>query len=988
MSLLHSRSIRLALWAFMTLSSQPVLGQEAIRGEIRGTVADSQGAVLPGVTVTALHPGTGETRVATTSDSGLYRLPALALGNHTVTVELAGFTTVKREGIDVGLGQRLTLDFVLEVGNLEETVTVVGGAPLIDTTTPEVSGLLQPEQIVSLPLMGRNWMELGLLMPGVSSTTVHPRGVGSGTGDVVSQNVIIDGIDSREECCFRSAGTHSQESIAEFKIISNNFPAEYGRSSSYVMTAVTKSGTNAFHGSGFYLFRDEKLDRPDFFTGTTEPLKYYQTGGSFGGPIKTDRAFFFGVFERQFDERTGFSNTGFPELDSFKVPLRGWQHYGLAKGDVRLTDSQALSAKYYYWHQNDLNGSVVAVTEGRVGGENTPWGTTDRLMTNHGVAINHTWTRPSKVNQFTFGYLWVDWDWRGKSGVPTPTGFRNPEIEIPRIVTPSFNMGYNTATPQDPAYEYKFEFKDTASFYFSKWGEHDFKFGGSAILGRFDIGWFRLSRGLLNFVGDPVNPFDFNSYPEPTRFQISAARPTAACPDEPPADALAEFDRMGSCGMFSPIPFQVYGAFVQDSWSVNSRLTLNLGLRYDFENGPLLLDYFERANPQLAPQIPHPTRNDSNNVAPRVGFSYSLKDGGETVIRGGAGLYFGTTILNIPLNKLVFDGWNTIVIDQPFPTRQPCFQGHTLAEAIENPSLLYPGCGALNFDQLYAGSTKAISALESDFQVDRSIQTTIGVAHQLTQDLALEADIVYNRTGPGRSASDTNLFLDPDTGGPRDPARFGRPDPRFSSILTHSSWGKAEYKALSLRVNKRMSGHYQFQANYTLASAYTNVTGVGISPQPDNPLDRNEWGPADGSQRHRLTVNGIIDGLPLGLELSTVFMAWSGIHYDDRVAGDFWNLGRASSRAFRDANGQIVRLEKFSNIGDPYAKLDFRVSRWFRLGSDRRLGLIAEFFNVLNKKNFGSYGTIRGSRTYQQPLRQPGNQYSPFQTQLGVRYIF
>lgn len=967
--------------------SLPVWAQEATKGEIRGTVKDEIGGVLPGVTVTATHTQTGETRTTVTTESGSYRLPALTLGAQVITAELSGFATMRREGVTLGLGQVLVVDFSLQVGALSESITVTGDAPLIDTTRADVSGQLEPKQIVNLPLMGRNWMELGFLMPGVTSTVVHPRGVASGRGDSWSQNVIIDGVDSREECCNRSNGTHTQEAIAEFKIITNNPTAEYGRTTSSVLTAVTKSGANAIHGSAFYLLRDESLDRPDFFTGQAEPLKYYQTGGSIGGPLRKDHAFFFGAIERQFDERTGFSSTGYPELDNFKVPLRAWQNYALARGDLHFRGTQNLSAKYYYWKQDDLNGSVVS-SRG-VEGRNTPWSTTDRIMNNYGLAVNHTWAGQDKLNEFTFGWVYLDWYWTGKHGIPTPDGWRDLGRDIPLLTTPSFLMGHATTVPQDPAFEKKVQFKDNFTRYMRWHGEHDLKVGVDTIFGWMDIGWFTNSRGSLTFVGDPVKPFDFNGYPEPTRFQLNLGRPGASCPDNLSDRAQQEVDRAKSCAWYLPVHNFVFAGFIQDNWRPIPRLNLNLGLRYEIEMGSLEPDYIEKYDPQLNPQIPHPTKSDSNNFGPRLGFTYDLTGKGETLVRAGGGVYYGSHNFNRVFNKLIADGWNTIVVDQPFPTRQPCFQGHTLQEAItENPSLLLPGCGSLTFDELYGRATKAIAAIAPGVQVDRAIQSSIGVTHQLSSDLAIEVDFVYNTTGPDRVRTDSNLFYDEATGGPRNPSIFGRPDPRFTAITTQFDWGKSIYKALQVSVNKRLRQNYQFQVNYSLTDSRDNISAGSGASGPDNPFDKGEWGPSDGSSRHRITANGVYTGLPLGFELGGVFRAYSGTYYDNLARGDFWNLGRATSRRFRQPDGTVVILGRNSNKGELFAKLDLRLSKRFGLGADRDVKLIAEIFNVLDRRNYGSYGTTMGTSTYQQPVRNPNNQFSPRQIQLGARVTF
>jgi hypothetical protein len=197
----------------------------------------------------------------------------------------------------------------------------------------------------------------------------------------------------------------------------------------------------------------------------------------------------------------------------------------------------------------------------------------------------------------------------------------------------------------------------------------------------------------------------------------------------------------------------------------------------------------------------------------------------------------------------------------------------------------------------------------------------------------------------------------------------------------NGSWGEAEYKALSVRVNKRLSHGYQFQVGYTLASARNN-TG------PDNPFDRDDWGPVSGTQRHRLSVNGMWQ-LPWDFQLSGVMLTYSGPFYDDRVSGDFWGLGRGTSRAFRQPDGTVVFLEKGANNGDPFAKLDLRLTKRFRLGATRDLALSLDAFNALNRVNFNDWGNNRSApQTYRQPLRNLNKQFAARQLQLGLRYTF
>jgi hypothetical protein len=962
--------------------------QEGTKAEVRGTIVDASGLVLPGVTVTAVHAETSETRTTVTGDTGMYRLASLALGTHTITAQLDGFNTVRQAGVTLRIGQALTMDFKLEVGGLSETINVVGGAAMIMTTKAEISSALAPEQIQNLPVMGRHWMELGLLMPGVSTTALSGRGIATGRGSDRDQSIYIDGADSRNECCSRSSGSHSQDAIAEFRVVSNNYSAEFGRSTSFVMTAVTKSGSNALHGTGFSFFRDEKLDAANVFTQKKEPYSFGQYGATVGGPVKKDRLFFFGSYERQFEGGSAFSTTGLPALDEFVVDANNTQNYALGKLDWLLSNSQRLSSKFYYWNSDDRWGRTSSF---RIGGSVTPWAALDEYLHNYGTVVNHTWTGGKAVNEVYFGYIWTDWTQHIYKGVPIKGGFTNADIYIPFISAPSFTLGGRNNLPQE-GFEYKFEIKDSYSRVADWHGSHELKIGGGIIIGQNDLAWFDLGRGQVTFRGDPTDPFNFDTYPEPVRFQQKLYRPgaNASCPDSYRFEfTKAEIERLNSCAPYLPVPLQVYSAYVQDNWRIGPKVTFNAGLRYDLEAGSRVTNYIEKYQPQLDPQIPHPTKSDLNNLAPRVSLSYSLNEAGTTVLRAGGGVFFGASVLNRALNKLVSDGWGAITADQAFPTRQPCFQGHTVHEAItQNPKLLLPGCGSLTFDQMYAGGRKTIFAIDPDIEENRAVHAGAGFAHALTDDIGLEVDYVFQRQGPYLGNRDTNLFLDPATGGPRDPALFGRPDPRFAEINTISDFAKYRRHAIQLRLNKRLKHRYQFQLSYTGAHDNDTPSTEFAGGQLTNPFITDEWGPPNGSQVHRVTVNGSVD-LPGGVQVSGILLSYSGFAYDDLVSGDPFNLGRGSTRALRDANGVIEYIPRNSNRADPYAKLDVRATKWFSgANADRKIGLIVEAFNILNKKNYGSYGNVRGTRTYRQPQNVLTSPFQARQVQLGVRVAF
>ena len=1004
--------------------ASPSVSAQATTGTIGGTVLDPDGGTLPGVTVSATNVGTGETRLTATSLSGAYTLTALPLGDYSITAELPSFRTMIRDGITLSVGQTLDVDFTLELGALEESITVTAQAPVIETTKVEVTGLLVASDLETLPVLGRNWLDLGMLMPGVSSIVSGARGVASGRGNVRDQSLIVDGIDSRNECCGRVSGQHGMESIAEFKLITNNFSAEYGRSTSYVMTAVTKSGSNAFHGTGFYLSRNDGLNSEDYFLKTVEPIDFYQAGFSIGGPVVEDRVFFFGSWEHQTDQGTGASTTGFPELDSFRVPLRNNQNYYLGKVDVvdpLPGPSNHLSAKYYYFKLEDLNGKSI-IGSGRLGGAKTPWSVSDQEAHNWGIVLNNTWATGDWVNEAAFGYSWTDWLYTPKPGIPIEGGWINgnstefmpdPGTHIPYLRTPSFQMGTQTNLPQD-GLEFKFEFKNNYTRLFEWKGDHEMKIGASVIHGRFDLAWFlNALAGQLTFTSDPTDPFDFSTYPSPTRFVIGLYRPgeTASCPDSTPDGGGARTQisndflaKLNSCAPYLPDPLDIFAGYIQDSWRLNPSLTLNLGVRYEYEAGPFLTHYLETYKPQLDPQLPHPSSNDGNNVAPRVGFSYRLGSEERTVIRGGGGIFYGSPLLNRSLNKQVSDGWGSFAHDVRNPTEQDCFKagGYTLEQAItQNPRLLLFGCDQLTFDEVGEGP-KAVNYFVPDLEQDKAYQSSLGFAHQLTNDLGIEIDYVYQHTITGGS-NDRNLIFDPTigpSGGPLSPRGSDgrptgppiRPDARFTGLRAHDTLTLYSGHSLQMRLNKRFSNNFNFNANYTLAYNADNITG-SESSTPDNPFCTrrqncsDEVGPTINSQRHRLNIYGVYV-LPFDFEVSGIMIAYSGIAYDHRRSGDPWNLGRGSSRAFYGPTGNILLTDRNSNRGETFVKLDVRLTKWFNVGGEHDIGLIFEGFNIMNKANFGAYGSNEDSRVYQDPLRNPNAFFAARQWQFGLRYRF
>ena len=303
------------------------LWAQAPQADLRGTVVDESGAVVPGATVTAVHLATGTSRSTTTTETGTYRMPALPVGNYRVTVELGGFTPLVRESLSLQVGQEVEIDFTLRLGAMAEAVQVTGEVPLIETRKTTLGGRLSPDQVQGLPISGRNFLELASLAPGArgyQGEIVGGTGVGESSGDMTLFQV--DGVDVSNQCCRGTNLQYSLEAVAEFEVITNRFDASAGRSTGSIINIVSKSGSNQFHATGFGFFRDDRFNAASKFTGRVEPFSERQTGISGGGPIKRDKAHFFMVYENQKRVASATPGTGIPQFD-VTVPSNSPRNY-------------------------------------------------------------------------------------------------------------------------------------------------------------------------------------------------------------------------------------------------------------------------------------------------------------------------------------------------------------------------------------------------------------------------------------------------------------------------------------------------------------------------------------------------------------------------------------------------------------------------------------------------------------------------------------
>jgi Carboxypeptidase regulatory-like domain len=691
-------------------------------GELVGTVRDPQGAAVPGATVTLTSPDTGFVLTQTTPDNGAFRFPAVPPGQYSLSAEKSGFAIAKVDHVDLVVAQTTTADIALSVAQASQTVTVESNVTLTDTENAQLGGEINEAQVTTLPLNGRNFAQLALLNAGVSASG-GGGGQQGGEGGVsgyssngqrsTSNNFMVDGIDNNNYEAGSVAQLPSIDSIQEFQVQTNNFAAEYGRSSGSIVNLVTKSGTNQLHGSAYEFFRNNVLDARNFFADpafAAPELRLNQFGATLGGPIQKDKTFFFGNYEgfRQVAgitnltnvptdaERAGFffnPNTGqtvqvpvnptsaalfalFPQPDTNQPggnfvsspTLTNSTDQYMLKVDHHLSNG-LLTARYSYtgakvFYPYQPGQGVTAIPG---------YGVNDKA-TSHLASLGYTWfISPASLNEFRFGFTRVTEFDSNQVGPQAATyGFNtgwaaNSPMglgDLPNItfsgglvsgVESTSNLG---ATGNNPAGNWinTLQFVDNFSHVTPR---HAWKFGGEARNIRDNRVYDLYFNGQLGFTGSN-NP-------------QGIPNPLVDFAEGLPSSSLQFKGNSGRSYRTTSYDF-----FAEDTFKVRRNLTLTYGLRYELNT--VLHDATNRSStwrPNLFSTYLPPSADqtnlaqleksgiatqselgglyngDHNNFAPRVGLAWSVGQSQETVVRAGYGIFYDTVFGNIPGNVML-----------------------------------------------------------------------------------------------------------------------------------------------------------------------------------------------------------------------------------------------------------------------------------------------------------------------------------------------
>ena len=912
-----------ALLATVLLAAQTAEAQNA---SIQGTVTDSSGGVLPGATVTAKNQETGLVRSAAADATGNYRVRALPPGTYAVTAELSGFTAEERQGIVLVIDQVATFDFTLKPAALAETLTVTGESPIVDTTRSDVATSVSTQQIQDLPVASRRWIDLAMLTPGTSQDNIRGffyRGnvnVGAGTREY-SNGFMVDGVNNTWAEMGEPRQNFAMDSIREFKVSTSTYKAEYGLATGGVVSVVSKSGTNEFHGSGLLFFRDKSITAKEEFQTTKPDYRRYQYGAALGGPIVKNRTHFFFAYEgTQENQFFTVSSRGiWPEFDgTYPSKQDRWTY--LVRLDHQINAKQSLFAR------------VAAEDEYRPiitsGGRVHPTNSFDFAVPRDSIVVGHTWVMTDRVvNDFRVQRAYAKYIVAppNSHGEWDPGDFGQDRLNYctPVFNYPSIGIGGCGNSQMGP--ETRYQIKDDLSYLVPGWGgQHQFKMGADFSHIPFQYDNMGTPPGSWTFPKDaPYNPSDPSTWP--TLYTNSL--PT-----------------------YGDIPVNHFSTYIQDDWEVTHNLTFNLGLRYDLQTGVFIEDVeglLQKIQDKLGRDgsfpIPIPSsltndykgRGDHNNFGPRVGFAWDPRGNGVMNVHAAYGMFYDNIRTLLQGGELTWPQAKTINI--PRPAYPDPFQGRSR-------------------DQFLSTAPPAITVNSSDFVNPYAHQANVGVSRQLTRNIGVTADGTFVWR-----YSDRNNPVDPNL---PDQVTRVKPYPQFGRVNFVASTADNTYKALLVKLEKRMSDNYQYLVSYTLSqSDDTDFTETAPDAYGFVKVTR----PAAGDRRHRLVVSGIV-ALPGQMQVSAIADFRSSLRFNpstsvdldgDGYLGDL-PPGVAVGSGCRGLNLDAVNtfrasrnLSPVSSVSCPgFANVDLRFSKFFSFAGQHRVEFIAQLFNIFDRANF------------------------------------
>jgi carboxypeptidase family protein len=979
--------------------------------EIAGKVTDQQGAVLPGVALVVTNEDTGVFRELVSTADGSYFVSQIVPGRYRLTAKLEGFRGLERRGLLVEVGKTLSVDLILEVGSLQETVTVTGDSPLVDLSSAEIGGHISAQEITELPAGNRSYMAFVGNVPGAQfvPTTGFLNDTMLANGQpAAANNVTFDGAGNVDDLRGSNVGGQARtanEAIQEVQVLTNQYDAEFGRASGAVINAVTKSGTNNFSGSVFDFFTGKNVTAKDYFaakSGEEKPdVSKKEWGGTVGGPIIRNKLHFFASLERLVQQRN----------QSKSYPTR--PEFSFATTD----DVSAWNTLWRIDYQFSPNNTVAF----RWLRESAPQfnvldGARDTLQSNDDETdldqtLVGTWTTVvsnTKVNTVRGGLTKEQ-----TTHSNALTRALQPEyakctvcplqmIQDQRLIPPI--LGYLSMNAQaddtmDFSLDDSYTLEDTFSWFIpDKKGRHDTKFGV-----RWSHVWISNpnnsnANGTYGFFSDNTFvPGNYSTYPE--RFTI---RVPGALDYELRSDV-----------------WELYG---QDKWSTSNGLTLSLGVRYDLEIMPI----DETDNPLFSDPTKYPV--DKNNISPRLGFIWDPSGRGKSALRGGYGIFYDRTLLGT-IDNFLFDTKYSKTFTASFPQNSPDpgpSNGRPptdpLLAMVTTVSTLQPEIRAYLNAMFPPGSVRRNTGTVTWDDPERTQpyfhQFTVGYEREVFTGVSVSADYVKMvgrdmflnpdlNIGTRLNTSRTGPIIRTDPFGILNPSLKPGEAPYAGVVrLLTTKYGTSDYDAMNLSVEKRFTNHWSARGAYALGhSRGTAANQSGAIGEPrfqvgsDLNLDLYD-APSDVDRRHSLVISGrgelpkwtaftfsgvlrMLSGQPFTIQDQNIDADQNGILFDPLPAGTYSGTSEDSMQNVENKGGRN------GAIGPGFMQLDLRVGYRARLGGRRTLDVFGDIFNTTNRANFTNpSGDRRNTADFLRLSTLVATSGLPRQFQLGLRFGF
>jgi hypothetical protein len=980
-----------------------VAQSRATSADLTGVVRDQSQAVVPGARVTVTNLDTNLERVSLSGPDGRFAIPAVPTGAYRLRVECPGFATFVAERVELSLGSSASLDIVLQVAGVGQSVVVTGESTTVDLQRSVISNVVSQRQISDLPINGRNFISFSLITPGVIADRMPLQGVTATSGlsfaghRARSNNITVDGLDNNDETVGGVRATLSQEAVQEFQVLTGSYSAEFGKAAGGVVNIVTKSGTNVMAGTVFSYVRAAALNAKERFEKLDPsgqpldqpkaPYRQAQFGGIVGGPIKKDRTFFFGSFERLAATANNFVNiddttivtvpgqsagtaadilrrAGFP-IQTGHVPYDVRSNQFVFKLDHNIRPTQTLMLRYNYAEGYNGNaetwGGLIAESRGAA------LANRDHVFAASATAI----LSPHLVNELRLQVagrkqrlLGLD---PGCSGPCDQLDEGGPTIEVSSVA----NAGRNRTTPQLRE-NVRYQVLDTVSY---EAGGHLWKAGLDVNVVDHPHSSLPLHvGGRYIFASLPAIP---GLLPAP----ISAIQAVALGLPGAYVQGFGNPDTSYSTRDVS--------VFVQDQWRVSPTLTVQAGARYQRQ-------FWQAQTYTTIGYGSYGIPPDRDNVAPRLGFVWNPGGDSRLSLHGAYGMYYdniisaGVAVANV-VNGAP-DGLRTLVMRLPQSVAAWNAPERRLAESA-------------------AGTFPSLTiAIDPNLKTSYSRQLSVGLDRRFGAQTTVSVNVCYGRGFNQLGTIDYNPLV-PSLGPGRRPEDVDGRAGTSTSILQYTSYGDTWYRGLMVAVRRRFADRYQFLASYVLSKAEDNSSDFqsafipqnnGRGRDPNDPTGlpigfdpASERGASLQDQRHRFVFSGSYEA-PGRIRTAGIVMIGSGVPFNILAGADLNRDGDGGTfptdRARRAPTDPASAMPRNAGRLPAEATVDVRVSRRFQLVGRSTVEPMLEVFNLFNRVNFTDVNNVFGVGAFPgSPLPTYGQfqrAAPPRQAQIAVRLVF